>query len=97
MNGGTGHTVSGDFALAFSTCDQGLSGFDLGSPSLIEGLSCLSNSSLDPMFDAVVECTQEAILNALVAAKTMVGRDGVTAHGLDPERLRSIVTEYRHN
>jgi D-aminopeptidase len=49
------------------------------------------------MFDAVVECTQEAILNALVAAKTMVGRDGVTAHGLDPERLRSIVTEYRHN
>jgi D-aminopeptidase len=96
MNGGTGHTVSGDFALAFSTCDQGLAAFDLGSPSVFQNLKCLSNSSLDPVFDAVVECTQEAILNALVAADTMVGRDGVTAHGLDPERLRKVVTEYRH-
>ena len=47
----------------------------------------LSNNYVDPLFDAVVEATQEAILNAQLAAETMVGRDGVTAHALDPERL----------
>ena len=35
----------------------------------------------------VVEATEEAILNALLAAETMTGRDGITAHRLDPERL----------
>jgi D-aminopeptidase len=96
MNGGTGHYTSGDFALAFSTVDQGVAAFDLGAPKVISGLTCLSNSSLDPLFDSVVECTQEAIVNALVAAETMVGRDGVTAYGLDPALLRKVVSEYRH-
>jgi D-aminopeptidase len=96
MNGGTGHSMSGDFALAYSTVDQGVAASDFGAPKVISGLKCLGNSSLDPLFDAVVECTQEAILNALVAADTMVGRDGVTAYGLDPGLLRKVVAEYRH-
>jgi len=54
----------------------------------------LSNNFVDPLYDAVVEATQEAILNAQLAAQTMVGRDGVTAHALDPERLVSILTKY---
>jgi D-aminopeptidase len=97
MNGGTGHSVSGDFALAFSTCDQGLGSTALGAPAMIGDLRCLGNFSLDPLFDAVVECTQEAILNALVAADTMVGRDGVTAYGLDPELLRNVVAAHSHH
>jgi len=96
MNGGTGHSMSRDFALAFSTVDQGVAASDLGAPKVISGLECLSNSSLDPLYDAVVECAQEAILNALVAADTMVGRDGVTAYGLDPGLLRKAVADYRH-
>ena len=99
MNGGTGHYTSGDFALAFSTVDQGVgrvrSRRSEGHPQ--GGLKCLSNSSLDPLFDSVVECTQEAILNALVAADTMVGRDGVTAYGLDPALLRTVVAAHRQN
>ena len=97
MNGGTGHSVSGDFALAFSTCDQASAAADMGAPTIVGDLRCLSNSGLDPLFDAVVECTQEAILNALVAADTMVGRDGVTAYGLDPELLRTVVAAHRQN
>jgi D-aminopeptidase len=47
----------------------------------------LSNTYITPLFDAVVEATEEAILNALLVAETMTGRDGITAYGLDPERL----------
>jgi len=54
----------------------------------------LSNNFMDPLYDAVVEATQEAILNAQLAAQTMVGRDGVTAHALDPERLVSVLRKY---
>ena len=42
----------------------------------------------------MVEATQEAILNAQLAAGTMVGRDGVTAHALDPERLVAVLEKY---
>jgi D-aminopeptidase len=75
MNGGTGQ-MSGDFALAFSTVDQGVAASDFGAPKVISGLKCLGNSTLDPLFDAVVEGTQEAILNALVAAATWLGATG---------------------
>ena len=54
----------------------------------------LSNNYLDPLYDSVVEATQEAILNAQLAAETMVGRDGVTAHALDPERLVAVLEKY---
>ena len=87
LNGGTGHSMSGDFALAFSTAGQGAKGFDRATPVMARDIAALSNSALDPLFDAVVEATQEAILNALLAAETMVGRDGITAHALDPELL----------
>ncbi len=39
------------------------------------------------LFDAAAEATEEAILNALLAAETMTGRDGITAYGLEPEML----------
>ena len=42
----------------------------------------------------MVEATQEAILNAQLAAETMVGRDGVTAHALDHERLLAVLREH---
>jgi D-aminopeptidase len=42
---------------------------------------------LDPLFHATIEATEEAVLNALLAAPTMTGRDGVTAHALPVELL----------
>jgi D-aminopeptidase len=46
---------------------------------------------INPLLEAVAEASEEAIVNALLAAETMTGRDGVTAHALDPERLLSIM------
>ena len=46
------------------------------------------------LFDGVIEATEEAILNALVAAQTMTGRDGITAHALPHDRLVEVMTRY---
>ncbi len=51
----------------------------------------LSNTYITELFDAVVEATEEAIVNVLVAAETMIGRDGITAYGLDPDRLAGLL------
>jgi D-aminopeptidase len=42
---------------------------------------------MDPLFYAAIEATEAAIVNALLAAETMIGRDGITAHALTAERL----------
>ena len=55
----------------------------------------LSDTYITGLFDAVVECTEEAIVNAILAAGTMVGRDGVTACGLPDERLIAALRRYR--
>ncbi len=47
----------------------------------------LPNERMTPLFDAVIEATEEAIVNALCAAETMTGRDGATAHALPLDRL----------
>ncbi len=54
----------------------------------------LSDAHIDPLFDGVVEATEEAILNALLAADTMAGRDDITAHALPAERLVEIMARY---
>ena len=53
----------------------------------VDGLRMVLDPGLDALFDATVEATEEAIVNALVAAETMVGRDGITAHALPHDRL----------
>lgn len=86
--GGGGEHWSGDLFVAFSTANRGLPASDLGEATPVTvGLEMLSNTYITPLFDAVVEATEEAILNALLAAESMTGRDGITAHRLDPDRL----------
>lgn len=88
--GGVGEHFSGDIFICFATGNRGLpSGLGLPtSPSpLMHQVAMLDNSYITGLFDAAVEAMEEAILNALLAAKTMVGRDGVTAYGLEAERL----------
>ncbi len=87
--GGTSDS-SGDIFVAFSTAGQGtppeyfMSGAQ--GPPVID-LRALPHDRLTPLFGAVAEATEEAIINALLAAGDMTGRDGITAHGLTAPRL----------
>ncbi|HSK15672.1 MAG TPA: P1 family peptidase [Gaiellaceae bacterium] len=86
--GGLGEHFSGDLFLCFATGNRGLppNGFAEGGPREVD-LRMLSNCWITPLFQAVVEATEEAILNALLAAETMTGCEGRTAHALAGERL----------
>jgi D-aminopeptidase len=80
--GGTGAHTSGDIFIAFATGNRGL-GPQTGELSL----RMLSDGEISPFYDAVIESTEEAILNSLLAADTMTGRDGNTVHALPAELL----------
>jgi D-aminopeptidase len=80
--GGLGENSSGDLFLAFAAGNR-----VLGGTTEPLKLTMLPNEELNPLFEAAVDATEEAILNALLAAETMTGRDGNTAHALEPELL----------
>jgi D-aminopeptidase len=80
--GGTGAHSSGDIFLALATGNRGLASAERELP-----LRMLSDTEISPFYDAVIESTEEAILNALLAAETMTGRNGNTVHALDPNVL----------
>jgi D-aminopeptidase len=79
--GGAGENGSGDIFIAFATGNRGLAGASTHSVSMLD------NESIDPLFYATIEATEEAIVNALVAAETMTGKDGSTAYRLDHDLL----------
>ena len=54
----------------------------------------MPDRALSPLFQATVEAVEAAILNALLAGRTMTGRDGITAHALDHGRLLDVMTKY---
>jgi len=54
----------------------------------------MANDQLDPVFEATVQAVEEAEINAMVAAQTMVGRDGHTAIALPHEQLRQVLKKY---
>jgi D-aminopeptidase len=93
--GGSGAHSSGDLFLCFATGNRGLTAADdtSGQP-LTRTISALVDPWISPLFWAVIEATEEAIVNALVAARTMTGRDGITAHALPHERLRALVSAW---
>ncbi len=80
---------SGDIFVAFSTANPGAA-----SPKGIHDLKMLPNDSLDPIFLATVQATEEAVVNAMVAAETMTGIDGHTAIALPHDRLREVLKKY---
>jgi D-aminopeptidase len=83
---------SGDLFLAWSTGNRDLShGAGERDPRLTVAARMVVDASINPLFEATAEATEEAIVNALLAAETMTGRDGVTAHALDPDRLLEIM------
>jgi D-aminopeptidase len=80
---------SGDIFLAFSTANPGAA-----RRSGEAAVAMLANAALDPIFEAVVEATEEAILNAMVAAETMVGRDDHKSIALPHEEVRRLMRLY---
>lgn len=96
--GGVGAHTSGDIFLAFATGNAGVI-FDEGPESkagaALHDVQMLADAHLTPLYEAVVDATEEAIVNAMVAAETMIGRDGVTAHRLPHDRLAQLMAAYR--
>ncbi len=82
---------SGDFVLAFSTAQR--VPHQPAQPTRL--VLALSDDRLNPLFEAVAEATEEAILNALLAATTVVGRDGNTAEALPIDALREVLARHR--
>ncbi|MEA2652994.1 MAG: D-aminopeptidase [Chloroflexota bacterium] len=92
--GGTGGHTSGDLFIAFATGNR-LPTDDEDRPAgLTYDVSAVGDRVIDALFDATIEATEEAIINALVAAETMVGRDGITAHALPHDRLVEVMARY---
>ena len=80
---------SGDLFLAFSTANRGA--------AKTEGtvaLTMLPNDRMNPLFSAVVEATEEAIVNSMIAADTMTGVDGYTVKALPQDELVRILKKY---
>jgi D-aminopeptidase len=93
-SGGLGEHTSGDLFLAFSTANPSLLPCDVvESAQLVSQFEMLAHAYLDPFYEAVVEVTEEAIVNALVAADTMVGRDGITVFRLPHERVVELMAQ----
>ncbi len=87
--GGLGEDSSGDIFLAFSTANPRAAA-DTG----IAAVAMLPNDRINPIFEATVQATEEAIVNAMLAARTMTGADSVRAYALPHDRLRAVLRKY---
>ena len=90
--GGTSGNGSGDLFIAFSTAVPKAS----DSPS-ISSMQMLNNDSLNPILEATVQATEEAIINALIAAEAMTGRDDHHAAAIPHDRLQQIMKKYNRS
>jgi D-aminopeptidase len=87
--GATSGNGSGDIFIAFSTANAGAA-----SAADAAQVAMVSNRRISAVFDATVQATEEAIINALVAAETMTGADGRTVAAISHERLQAALRKY---
>jgi D-aminopeptidase len=80
---------SGDIFIAFSTANPGAVG-----AKAVHQVTMLPNESLNPIFLATVQATEEAVVNAMVAADTMTGINNHTVIALPHDRLREVLRKY---
>ncbi len=90
LMGGTGGNSSGDIFLAFSTANSAAAAKETG----IAEAAFLPNERINPLFEATIQATEEAIVNAMIAAETMSGRNGNTVFALPHDRLRQALKKY---
>ena len=89
--GGHGSNGSGDLFLCFSTANRNLSVEAVHEPIAVR---TLRPDALTPLFAAVAEATEEAIVNAMCMAETMVGVNGRTSHAIPLDRLVEVMRSY---
>jgi len=87
--GGRGENTSGDLFIAFSTANP-----ENSKTEGVARIEMLPNERISPLLVETVNATEEAIVNALVAAETMEGIDGNTVYALPHDRLQSILRKY---
>ncbi len=87
--GGIGGDSSGDIFIAFSTANAGAAP-DTG----LVTATFIPNNVINPVFEATVDATSEAILNAMLAAETMTGADGYRVYALPHDRLMAALRKY---
>ena len=80
---------SGDLFLAFSTANAGAAASQ-GTPAL----TMLPNNQMDPFFRATIDATEEAVVNAMLAAETMTGANGLRVFGLPGDRVVAALKKY---
>ena len=90
--GATATHSSGDLLTAFSNAPANR--IDRFEERALLTNTFLNDAQINDLFQATIEATAEAVLNALVAAETMTGRDGNTAHALPHDRLQAIMRKY---
>jgi L-aminopeptidase/D-esterase-like protein len=98
--GGTSGDGSGDIFVSFSTANPGAAvpprPFRRGAPPSttpppVARIAMLPNWAINPIFDATIQATEEAIVNAMVGAKTMTGINGNTINALPHDELRKLM------
>ena len=88
--GSSASNGSGDYVIAFSTAASVRRSSTATQLTTTE----LSNGDVDAVFQAVVEATEESVLNALMKADTMVGINGNRVHAIPYERLKAVMAKY---
>ncbi len=88
-NGSISGNGSGDIFIAFSTANAGAA-----SPDKIAEVKMLPNDLLDPVFAATVQATEEAVINAMIAAETMTGIENHHVIALPHDQLRAVLKKY---
>lgn len=92
--GGIASNGSGDYVIAFSTAEGVRTSYE--SNKRTQTMNVLRNDAMSPLFMAVNEATEEAIINSLFHAETMTGRDGHTVRALPTQQVLSIMEKYGH-
>jgi len=88
-NGSYSGDGSGDIFIAFSAANA-----QAASADGVRQINMLPNDRINPIFLATVQATEEAVINALVAAETMTGMKGHTVYALPHDRLREVLKKY---
>ena len=88
-NGSVASNSSGDIFIAFSTANP-----QVAEKKEVADIRMLPNERITPLFSATAQATEEAIINAMVAAETMTGINGNTTYAIPHDRLRQALKKY---
>lgn len=87
--GGIGADSSGDIFLAFSTAE-----IHSNTQSNVNMVSYIANMDMNPFFDATIQCVEEAIINSMIAAETMIGYNGLKVSSISHDHVQTILKKY---